>query len=180
MKKMIVVLSLVTTLIFGYVGYLIYSDMKATETGKNSDGNSFTEVEEMRETTGGTITDEDMQSFKEKGLNPFGQQTTLEQLTDTDYQEYIHGMSHQKVQAEQKWGFYHINSERIDWLLDGLNNTELSHSNVYRQILEKWANGDFQTADNDHNAIWELQGGTIGRATGVLSSEEEKKYIESQ
>ena len=168
-----------TILIFGFVGYLIYTDMKATEAGNNTENQRSAEVNEMRESAGGIITEDDMQSFKAQGLNPFGQQTSIEELTDTDYQEYIHGMSHQKVKAEQKWGFYQINSERIDWLLDGLNNTNLSHANVYQQILEKWANGDYQSADDDHNTIWELQGGTIGRATGVLSSEEEKQYIES-
>ncbi|WP_054751901.1 DUF6241 domain-containing protein [Piscibacillus salipiscarius] len=55
----------------------------------------------------------------------------------------------------------------------------LSHYDVYQSILNRWAAGDFTQADDDHNAIWDLKGGTIGYATGVLSDEEEQAYIES-
>ncbi|WP_042146417.1 DUF6241 domain-containing protein [Paucisalibacillus sp. EB02] len=184
MNKLIVVLVILTILIFGVVGYIIYTDIKASEasnySSNSSEGPSSTDVDNMRESAGGNITEEEMQSFKEKGLNPFGQPTTIEQLTDSDFQEYIHGMSHQKVKAEEKWGFYQINEDRIQWLLEGLNNNEFIHGNLYRRILEKWANGDFSSADDDHNAIWELQGGTVGQATGILSPEEERSYMESQ
>jgi hypothetical protein len=180
MNKVLVVLVILTTLIFGVVGYIIYKDIKATETNSTSESSSSSEIENMRESSGGSITDAEMQSFKEQGLNPFGQPTSIEGLTDSDYQEYIHGMSHQKVKAEEKWGFYQINEERIRWLLEGLDSNDVKHGDLYREILEKWANGDFSSADDDHNAIWQLQGGTVGEATGVLSAEEEKAYIESR
>jgi hypothetical protein len=89
-------------------------------------------------------------------------------------------MSHQKVKAKQKWGFYQITPERIIWLLEGLDLVEVQYEKIYWEILEKWAQEDFSTADEDHNTIWQLQGGTIGEATGVLSPEEEKVYIKSQ
>jgi hypothetical protein len=180
MKKVIILLTILATLILGFAGYLIVKDLKSTKADSSSEGPSTAKLDDIREFAGGSITEEEMQSFKEQGLNPFGQTTTQEELTDIHFQEYIHGMSHQKVKAPEKWGFYQINSERIDWLLEGLDKSELISRNLYREILEKWANGDFSSADDDHNAIWELQGGTIGKATGVLSSEEEKVYIESQ
>ncbi|GGA82314.1 DUF6241 domain-containing protein [Ornithinibacillus halotolerans] len=176
MKKLIIFLIIVATLSLGYFGYLILSDMEKTNEKRMTESN----IEDIRDSTGGAKTDEEIAAFKEQGLNPFGQHTPQDKLTDTDYQEYIHGMSHQKVKAEQKWGFYQINEERINWLLEGLDLVKLNHEHTYRTILEKWAKGDFSTADDDHNAIWQLQGGTIGRATGILSPEEEKAYIRSQ
>lgn len=137
-----------------------------------------------REAVSGMVTEEEMAAFKKEGKNPFGQVKSMEELTDRDYREYIHGMSHQKIKADQKWGFYQINDERVQWLLDGLvlegKQKELSGYTVYKDILERWLAGDFSKADDDHNAIWTMQGGTIGRATGVLSPEEEQAYINSQ
>ncbi|MEN2467053.1 DUF6241 domain-containing protein [Ornithinibacillus sp. FSL M8-0202] len=178
MNKLIVFLCIVAISILGYFGFLILSDVKEASTDKN-ETNVSESLEDIRESVGGTITEEQAASYEEQGLNPFGQRKTADQLTDADYQEYIHGMSHQKVKAEQKWGFYQITPERIQWLLEGLDQTELKHEEIYRTILEKWAKGDFTTADVDHNTIWELQGGNIGRATGVLTPEEEEAYIRS-
>lgn len=177
MKTVIISLSIVAVLIVGFFGYLIVSDLMESEKDVTTNTNS---IDEIRESTGGSVTDEQLESYKDKGLNPFGQIKTIDELTDADYQEYIHGMSHQKVKADEKWGFYQINPERINWLLEGLNILELHHKDVYSFILEKWAKGDFSSVDDDHNTIWELQGGTIGKATGVLTVEEEEAYIKTQ
>ncbi|MFV8828220.1 DUF6241 domain-containing protein [Alkalihalobacterium sp. APHAB7] len=38
--------------------------------------------------------------------------------------------------------------------------------------------GDFSQAVYDHNVIWEIQGGTVGKATRLLTEEEEREYIQ--
>lgn len=136
------------------------------------------DLEEQRGEIEGTITENDLATFKEQGLNPFGKQTKMKDLTDAMYQEYIHGMSHQKVEANKKWGFYEIHPDRIEWLLDGLDQVNVKHEDVYRSILEKWKDANFAEADEDHNVIWKLQGGTVGKATGILSQKEEQAYVE--
>nr|WP_238482656.1 DUF6241 domain-containing protein [Lederbergia galactosidilytica] len=87
-------------------------------------------------------------------------------------------MSHQKIIADEKWGFYEITPERIDWLLHGLKQTDFKSASLYKDILERWKEGDFSKVDKDHNAIWQLQGGTIGKATGILSPEEEETFLQ--
>lgn len=101
-------------------------------------------------------------------------------LKESQIQEIIHGMSHQKVEAEAKWGEYQITQERVERLLEVaiLNEAAYQHGKTYVTILEKWAKGDFSTADKDHNAIWQILGGTVGEATGLLSPVEEQEYIE--
>ncbi|HLU21033.1 MAG TPA: DUF6241 domain-containing protein [Bacillaceae bacterium] len=69
--------------------------------------------------------------------------------------------------------------ERINWLLASLDKAKLEHEELYREILIRWNNGDFSRVDKDHNAIWDLENGSIGRATGLLTPEEEAPYIES-
>ncbi|WP_326977095.1 DUF6241 domain-containing protein [Bhargavaea cecembensis] len=44
-------------------------------------------------------------------------------------------------------------------------------------IIAKWERGDFSEADKDHNYIWDLQDGTLGKARGLLGKEEELKFI---
>lgn len=134
-----------------------------------------------RESVSGHVTTEELKEYNEKGLNPFGEKVELNALTDDDYREYIHGMSHQKVVAEKKWGFYEIHPERIKWLLKGLDEgNQLNSADKYKEILERWQDKDFSQVDKDHNIIWNLQGGTVGKATGILEQEEEQAYIEQQ
>ncbi|WP_099157488.1 DUF6241 domain-containing protein [Virgibacillus ndiopensis] len=155
-------------------------DIAKSEKTANAEEAEREEIQEQREEIEGTISEEDLTAFKEKGLNPFGDDTKMEELTDIRYQEYIHGMSHQKVKASKKWGFYEIHPERIQWLLQGLGKVDLEHEKVYREILKKWSEGDFASADDDHNAIWSIQGGTVGKAIGVMSVAEEQKYVNAQ
>jgi hypothetical protein len=89
-------------------------------------------------------------------------------------------MSHQKVEADKKWSFYQLTDERILYLLGELDKGDYKHEQVYREILTKWYEGDFSEADYDHNEIWNLQGGTVGEAEGLLSEGKENKYIENQ
>ncbi|SES65996.1 hypothetical protein SAMN05216389_101289 [Oceanobacillus limi] len=170
--------------LIGFGGWNVYQWLTSEEQKSEKDSDMASaeveELEKQRMEIQGEISEDDLTRFAEEGLNPFGQSTAMNELTDTFYQEYLHGMSHQKVKADAKWGFYEIHPERINWLLAGLNEVELEHEDVYRGILEKWDKGDFTTADLDHNAIWRLQGGTIGEATGVYSPAEEQAYLKSQ
>ncbi|NYF23665.1 DUF6241 domain-containing protein [Sporosarcina sp. JAI121] len=100
-------------------------------------------------------------------------------MDEFDVQAAIHGMSHQKVQAKDKWGFLPLTQDRVTRLIEVVEENKSSYENseLYIRILTRWSNNDFSQADKDHNAIWELQGGNVGRATGILSAEEERKFI---
>jgi hypothetical protein len=39
--------------------------------------------------------------------------------------------------------------------------------------LHSWKENNFSSAVSDYNRIWKLQGGTVGKATGLLTPEEE-------
>lgn len=118
-----------------------------------------------------------------KNVDPFKKTYHKEEMTDELFRDFIHKMSHQKVKAEDKWGFYEITDERIEWLLDALDSEDimrtLKDGDVYLDILNKWDDDVFSEVDKDHNAMWRLQGGTIGKATGILSEDEEQIYIEN-
>jgi len=102
-------------------------------------------------------------------------------LTMEDYQlaNAIHFMSHQKIEADEKWGLLPLTTERVTRLINVIetNQNDYKNSELYLNILNRWSKNDFSQIDRDHNKIWALQGGTIGRATGILSYEEELEYI---
>ncbi|MCA0984081.1 DUF6241 domain-containing protein [Halobacillus yeomjeoni] len=151
-------------------GELMPSNGNEVETAKNSHG--------AQGAVSGAVTEEDLETFEEEGKNPFGETIPADKLSEDNVKDYIHGMSHQKVKAKKKWYFYEMHPERITWLLESLDQVELKHEDVYKRILKKWQAGNFDTVDDDHNAIWNLNNGTVGKATGILSPEEEKKFVE--
>lgn len=101
-------------------------------------------------------------------------------MSEEALKDAIHGMSHQKVQAEEKWGFIPLTAERVTRLktIVEQNKDKYENASIYLDILNRWSNNDFSQVDHDHNQIWDLQNGTIGKATGILSAEEEKAFIE--
>lgn len=99
---------------------------------------------------------------------------------EEDFMEAIHFMTHQKVSAGTKWGALEITEERIDDMISVLDEEDFSREDFYRETLLAWKEGDFSNAVDVHNRIWEIQGGTIGRASRLLTEEEESKYVEAK
>lgn len=124
------------------------------------------------------ITEETFKGFTEENLNPFGEAKPVAELESKDYANYLHGMVHQKVSAEEKWIFYEMHQERIDWLLESLKNSSVPNTDIYTEILTRWQQGDFSQAVEDHNLIWELQDGNIGKAKRLLNGIEEEAFVE--
>lgn len=177
MKKVIFILSIVT--LFAIIGAGWYIATSLVDMWEPAASEAQEEQDEVVEET--ELDEVEVEWVEEEVyLNPFGDPMELAELTDGAYQNYIHKMSHQKVVANVKWGFYEITNERINWLLEGLSVAELEHKQTYQDILVRWASGDFSQVDKDHNTVWQLQGGTIGEATGILSPEEEQAYIKTQ
>ena len=100
-------------------------------------------------------------------------------MSEEEIQYAIHYMSHQKVKADKKWGHLQITPERIKRLIEVVekNEREYEHASLYIKILNRWRDNDFSSSVSDHNKIWALQGGSIGKAKRLLSSIEEKEYI---
>lgn len=101
-------------------------------------------------------------------------------ISEVAVQNFIHQMSHQKIAAQPKWGMIPLTKARVIRLIDVIeaNKSNYKKANTYLLILNRWYHDDFSIIDQDHNLIWNLQEGTIGRATGILSHEEEMEYIE--
>ncbi|WJH37105.1 DUF6241 domain-containing protein [Paenibacillus sp. CC-CFT747] len=92
----------------------------------------------------------------------------------------LHAMTHQKIKADDIRHSIKMTQEMIDLMVVNIKNTKDLDDPVRSDVLsiaENWKAGDFTQADKDHNYFWTLQGGTIGKATGIASPEEEKAFI---
>lgn len=108
--------------------------------------------------------------------------TELSEWNDKKIQDVLHKMTHQKVVAKEKWGAIEMTEEHIKTVSEIVeqNKNTLHSYNAYRKVLDKWLKGDFEAIDDDHNAIWSLQGGTVGEALGIASKQEEAEFIKMQ
>lgn len=129
------------------------------------------------------------EEIKERDENPASEaeepaaksaNTASPDMEETQVQTYLHHMTHQKVKADKKWGAVEMTPQNIEDLLVIVNaNAKLyEHGEYYQTVLKEWQAGDFSNSVEVHNFIWNLQGGTVGRATGLLDEQEEQAYVE--
>ncbi|MFJ5770175.1 DUF6241 domain-containing protein [Psychrobacillus sp. NPDC093180] len=106
-----------------------------------------------------------------------------EPFVDNLVEDVIQQMAHQKIIAEEKEGSIMITTERIDILIQMVeeNKDKYKYYQEYLDILKRWKKGDFSTVDDDHNVLMHIQGtktGSLaGLATGIATEEQEIYYI---
>ena len=100
-----------------------------------------------------------------------------DESTQPEVLAVMHKMTHQKIVANDKWGSILMSKENIDTVHEVIESSNYPDRNDLLKIITRWKNGDFSRVDADHNSIWTLQGGTIGRAQGIMSIEEERWFI---
>lgn len=101
-------------------------------------------------------------------------------LDEVQLQVYLHQMTHQKIVAEEKRGAIEMTPENIQNLLIIVqeNYEKYEHGDYYESVLNQWKNGNFANSVEIHNTIWNWHNGTVGRATGLMNEEEERKFVE--
>lgn len=106
-----------------------------------------------------------------------------EPFVDNLVEEVMQQMTHQKIIAEEKESSIMITPERIDNLIQMVeeNKDKYAHYETYLDVLKRWKKGDFSTVDKDHNVLMHIQGtktdSLAGLATGISTEEQEIHYI---
>ena len=91
--------------------------------------------------------------------------------------EVMHKMTHQKVKAKEKWGAIPMIPDTINQVYTIVENSEFAQKADLLAILGNWKKGIFSEIDDDHNYFWTYQGGTVGKAYGIMSQSEEETFI---
>ncbi|PGZ59899.1 hypothetical protein COE58_17475 [Bacillus cereus] len=100
------------------------------------------------------------------------------QVSEDEIISTMHRMVHQKVKSSEKWGFIEMTNKEIHSAKAAVeSSTNFKHKSKLLATLERWEKGDFSQTVEEHNFLWEIQGGDTGKATERLSPEEEKQYV---
>lgn len=95
--------------------------------------------------------------------------------------EILHKMTHQKVRSEEKWGFILMSEVNLLAVREVLQENPDFNKNIdMYAMINKWSNNDFSNIVAEHNEIWKLREGTVGKAYGILSLSEEEDLIKEQ
>lgn len=134
------------------------------------------ETQQTKAPVSGTVVDE-QEKNKSRAEKKMEKQYPPD-VAESVIQNAIHHMSHSMVYADKKWGHLEPSQERIERLLEVLKQNQSSYENtgLYISILERWQEGDYSHAVSDHNQMWNLQEGTVGKATRLLSNDEVNSY----
>jgi hypothetical protein len=89
----------------------------------------------------------------------------------------MHEMTHQKVQAEFKEGAIEMTPAHVSTVYKIVSKSNFQHKDKLLEILKRWKQKDFDNIVEDHNDLLAMQGGKIGKATGRLTTREEKEFI---
>ncbi|MBP1745347.1 MAG: hypothetical protein H6Q58_2325 [Firmicutes bacterium] len=93
-------------------------------------------------------------------------------VDEQDIVKEIHLMSNSLIEAEDglKWGEENVDKTNIDKVIRMLDQAPVNtKTKKLRQIVERWQQGDFSQIVDDHNFVWDLLGGTVGRASSADS-----------
>src|SRR5690606_20301159 len=136
-KKTLWILAAIAACLALVFGFIVWKDIKGVVKEQEKPEPIMNIVAEVEE----GLVESEIEEYTE--MNPFHEKIAPERLNDVKVREYIHKMSHQKVKADVKIGFYQMTPERINWLLESLDKSKLEHEELYREILIRWKNGDF-------------------------------------
>lgn len=101
-------------------------------------------------------------------------------MSEHQFQLRLHQMTHQKVVADEKRGAVEMTPGTIEkMLVIAMANQDIyERAFFYEAELNKWKAGDFSNAADFHNVIWKLHQGTDGEATGLMTEEQEERFVE--
>lgn len=101
--------------------------------------------------------------------------------SEEDIVEILHNMTHQKVRSEEKWGFVQMTEVNLLAVKEVLKENPAFNQNIdLLAIVTDWLNNDFSNIVAEHNLIWKMKDGSVGKAYGILSPSEEEALVKEQ
>jgi len=142
--------------------------------------NSFTAPDEEEITQAAEQASEQLDQGEGTAAPKSGATSGAIGMEEGRFQTMLHQMTHQKIEASKKVGAIEMTPERIDEML------KIAHANedvyeqyeFYEKTLTAWEQGDFSNSVDVHNTIWDWHNGTVGRAIGLMTPEQEAEFVE--
>ena len=119
------------------------------------------------------VVTEPQEEFNGSASDPI---TLSDEMREFDVQLYLHEMTHNKVYADVKRGSRPLTSDSIARLIEIVEKNSYRDEKFYLETLAAWQEGNFSNAVEVHNTIWGWHGGTVGKATRLMTPQEEQNY----
>jgi hypothetical protein len=101
--------------------------------------------------------------------------------SEEDIAEILHNMTHQKVRSEEKWEFVQMTEVNLLAVKEVLQKNPGFNQNIdFLAVVTDWLNDDFSNIVAEHNLIWKMKDGSVGKAYGILSPSEEQALVKEQ
>lgn len=170
MKKTLIALGIIVGIGASVVGYSYLNDY-LNEPSEEEQQEARKEIEKEF-----TTPESDLPEKHKRDLIEF----YPDDMTEHVMRGIIHAMSHQKVKSEVKWSVHLITKQRLERLLEiaKMNKDEYERGQLYIDILSRWVEGDFSQAVEEHNEIWTILQGNVGKAYRLLTPVEQKEYLD--
>lgn len=175
LNKVLIIIGIILTVLIGvkYGGFKLTNN--EAESGKKQEKVEAKAVQD-------TVNKEKKKVDKQQTAKIGGVQYDIgidESSSQDEVIEVMHKMTHQKVKAKEKWGAIPMIPNTINQVINIVENSVFEQKDDLLAILDKWKKGIFSEIDDDHNYFWTYQGGTIGKAYGIMSKSEEEAFIQN-
>ncbi len=149
--------------IFVLLGLFVYISFYKLSINKlrQSERSATEEKQENKPITESVV--QDNEPYFDEALNIDGVKNNLAN-EDVIYR-IMHEMANTKVIADVKYAAIDITPNRINALIKAVNRSNWSDKSRLLEILNRWKQGDFSQAVEDHNYVWSKLGGEAGKAT---------------
>lgn len=94
---------------------------------------------------------------------------TITVNNDKEILDTMHSMANTLIVPEdgQIWGKEPITKDNLTHLITAVTNSNIPSKEDLLTILNRWNSGDFSSAVEDHNKVWKLLDGTVGKAISL-------------
>lgn len=91
---------------------------------------------------------------------------------EKEFLSRMHKMANTVIVPEdgEVWGRIEITNEQCNGMILTAKASDFKYKDKYVEILERWKKGDYSKAVEEHNFVWNLLGGTKGKAKAVINS----------
>lgn len=165
LKKILIwLIVIVIVLGVGLFGYNYYMNYK---TGKFEAKKNQKEIEGIVDDIN---KDKDKDKDKEELVDKHEEELkSPEYYPEEKVYDIMHRMANTKIIAENDkiWGELPIDSDSLGDIRDLVSEIDYPDRNYLLEVINRWEDGDFSQADEEHNYFWTKLGGTIGKAIGV-------------
>jgi len=108
-------------------------------------------------------------SYKNLSKDDSEELKSPEYYSETKIYDIMHRMANTKIIAENNkiWGELPIDKKEIQNIKSIVEKVNYEDREYILKVLNRWEEGDFSQAVDDHNYFWDKLGGTIGKAIGI-------------